>query len=298
MDVLITGSRGFLGKTMSLILKKNHSVFELPTLNSGHSIRLEKDVPEFSQSFEMVVHVAGKAHSVPKGESEKLEFHNVNVVGTQNLLEGLTNSGLPKFFIFISSVAVYGKDFGSEIDESAALGAIDPYGKSKIEAERIIFNWCKNNHVICTILRLPLIIGPNPPGNLGAMVKSIKKGYYFNVAGGKANKSMVLAEDVANALLNVAQVGGIYNLTDGYNPSFAELSNHISEQLSKGKPMNVPLFIAKIAAKFGDLIGNKAPLNSAKLAKITSDLTFNDTKARLAFGWDPKPVLKCNWIDK
>lgn len=133
--------------------------------------------------------------------------------------------------------------------------------------------------------------GENPPGNLGAMIEGIQKGYYFNIAGGTAKKSMVLATDVAKTILKVSAIGGIYNLTDGHHPSFAELSNSIAQQLDKPKPFNMPLWLARLIAKFGDVLGNKAPLNSDKLKKITSDLTFDDSKARNAFGWSPKKVI-------
>jgi nucleoside-diphosphate-sugar epimerase len=103
---------------------------------------------------------------------------------------------------------------------------------------------------------------------------------------------MVLVKDVAKAILKVAEIGGIYNLTDGYHPSFEELSNHVSIQLGKGKPMNMPLWLARIVSNFGDLLGSKAPLNTNKLRKITSDLTFDDSKSREAFGWNPTPVLE------
>ena len=291
MNILLTGSNGFFG---SIIHKElcQYSILTLNTYLGDYAIDLAKIVPKFHTKFDLVFHAAGKAHSIPKTESDKQQFYNVNVVGTKNLLAGLTKSGIPKHFVFISSVSVYGKDFGSDIDENAHLGALDPYGISKIEAERLVLAWCKQNQVVCTILRLPLIVGPNPPGNLGAMIKGIQKGYYFNIAGGKAKKSMVLAEDVARSILKVAEIGGIYNLTDGYHPSFAELSNSISIQLGKGKPMHMPMWLAAIIAKFGDLLGRKAPLNTKKLKKITSDLTFDDTKAREAFGWNSTPVLE------
>ena len=178
------------------------------------------------------------------------------------------------------------------IDEDAALNARDPYGLSKIEAEKIIINWCERNNVLCTILRLPLLVGENPPGNLGAMIKGIKKGYYMNIAGGLAKKSMVMADDVANAIIKASLVGGIYNLTDGYHPSFKELSNHIAQQLNKKAPFNIPNWTAKLLANVGDVLGNKAPFNSYKLSKIKADLTFDDSKARNAFGWNPQPVLQ------
>lgn len=165
--------------------------------------------------------------------------------------------------------------------------AQDSYGESKIIAEKIILEWCNRNNVICTILRLPLVVAKNPPGNLGAMYKVIKRGYYFNIGDGTTRKSMVLAEDVASFIPIIAQQGGIYNLTDGEHPSFKCLSTI----LSKRKVFSLPLFIAEILGRIGDLLGNKAPINSLKIKKITSDLIFDDSKAR-KMGWRPKSVLE------
>jgi nucleoside-diphosphate-sugar epimerase len=293
MICLLAGGTGFLGYFISKAISENNILVTLSRNIGQYSICLDQKVPIFSEKFDLVIHSAGKAHSVPKTSLEKQAFFDVNFKGTQNLLHGLEESkSLPKAFIFISSVAVYGRDNGVNISEDAPLLAKDPYGLSKIQAEQLVLDWCKKYNVICTILRLPLLAGQNPPGNLGAMIKGIQKGYYFNIAGGKAKKSMVLAEDVARSILKVAEIGGIYNLTDGYHPSFAELSNHISIQLGKGKPMNMPFWFAMIVAKFGDFLGNKVPLNTDKLKKINSDLTFNDSKAREAFAWNPTPVLE------
>jgi nucleoside-diphosphate-sugar epimerase len=152
--------------------------------------------------------------------------------------------------------------------------------------------------VICTILRLPLVVGENPPGNLGAMIRGIKKGYYFNIGGGNAQKSMVLATDVAKFILAAAETGGTYNLTDGYHPTFKELSKSISKTFGKFFVPNLPKVIAQLLAKLGDLSGNKFPINSDKFSKITSSLTFDDTKARIAFGWNPLPVVDFFKIQK
>lgn len=289
MKVLLTGGNGFLAKAIS-----NYTAFDqlisLARSKSTINCDLSILVPNLP-IIDIVIHAAGKAHSVPKTEAESQEFFNVNVKGTENLLKGLEQAPtLPKSFIFISSVSVYGADFGINIVESSPLNAVDPYGKSKIQAEEIVRNWCAKNNVTCGILRLPLIVGPNPPGNLGAMIRGVKNGYYFNIAGGKAKKSMVMAEDVARVISRLAEVGGTYNLTDGYNPSFNELSIHIAKQLGKNKVLNMPKIFAVILAKIGD-VWPKFPLNSNKLNKVTADLTFNDDKARSALGWSPSSVL-------
>lgn len=291
MDILVTGANGFLGKH---ILKElaNSNIFTLARSSGDLQISLEKEIPNFEFFFEVVIHAAGKAHSVPKSEAEKKEFHQVNVIGTRNLLKGLENSRLPKKFVYISSVAVYGQEVGHNIDETHLLDAKDPYGLSKIEAEQLVIKWCDKNNVTYTILRLPLLVGKNPPGNLGAMLKAIVKGYYFNIGGGKARKSMVLVMDVGLFIMNASSIGGIYNLTDGFHPSFSELSLAISEKEDKRKPWNLPFSAAKFAGKIGDFLGEKAPINSLKIKKITSDLTFDDSKARKMIGWNPRGVLE------
>jgi nucleoside-diphosphate-sugar epimerase len=291
MCVLITGASGFLGKILLQSIS-DRSVITLGRYHGDIIADLEKEIPLLPQ-IDLIVHAAGKAHMVPKTNEEIQDFFNVNVKGTKNLLLGLEKmASMPRAFIFISSVAVYGKEAGLNIKENCLLEANDPYGKSKIEAEQLITDWCNKNKVICTILRLPLIAGPNPPGNLGAMVQGVLKGYYFNIAGGKAKKSIVLAEDVAAILPMAAKVGGIFNLTDGYHPSFYELSVIIAKQMNKKASCNIPLWLAKIVANIGDLIGEKAPLNSKKLNKINSNLTFDDSKARSLLNWNPALVLE------
>ena len=291
MRIILTGARGFLGSYIKKELSKEGDVFTISRTGATLSIDLSNEIPSLPE-VDLVIHCAGKAHSIPKTEEEKQVFFDVNLKGTANLLKGLEYSGkLPKAFVFISTVAVYGRESGTMINENHPLNAIEPYGLSKIQAEKIIQNWCAENNIICTILRLPLLAGENPPGNLGAMINGIKKGYYFNIAGGKAKKSMVFAEDVANIISVVSTIGGIYNLTDGYDPSFAELASAIGKKIGKEKILNVPFWIAKMMAVIGDLIGNKAPINSKKLAKITADLTFDDSKAKKELNWKPKPVL-------
>jgi nucleoside-diphosphate-sugar epimerase len=289
--ILLTGSTGFLGTCLYNNIQNN--IIKTLNRNSGDYVTdLSIEAPILSDRFDLVIHSAGMAHITPQTENEKNDFFSINVSGTRNLLKSLENSKLNKF-VFISSVSVYGLTKGENINESTPLLAQDHYGKSKIEAEEIVKKWCEEQNVICTILRLPLVVGENPPGNLGAMIRGINKGYYFNIGGGDANKSMVLATDVAKFILKAAEKGGTYNLTDGCHPSFSELSKKIASKMDKSYVPNLPKLFAFLIAKLGDHLGNKFPINSDKFLKITSTLTFDDNKARVAFGWNPSPVLDC-----
>lgn len=300
MKILITGATGFLGKIIAdVLISHNNKIISIGRHNSNTIISdLSLSPPILiKQDLDTVIHAAGKAHSIPRNDKEIKAFFDVNLKGTNNLLVGIENSGsFPNSFIFISTVAVYGKENGEKINEDFPLLAKDPYGLSKIQAEQVIFDWCKKNNVTCTILRLPLLVGENPPGNLGALIKVVKKGYYFNIGGGLARKSMVLAEDVAEIIVKASKIGGIYNLTDGYHPSFYELSTALATKYGKAKPFNMPYGIAKCVSLISDIFGSKFPINSNKLNKITSDLTFDDTKAREVLGWKPRSVI--DWFSK
>jgi len=167
-----------------------------------------------------------------------------------------------------------------------------PYAKSKILAEELVLDWGKKHDVNILILRLPLIVGQNPPGNLGKMIQAMKAGRYVTIGRGDSRKSMILASNLANFLesLNL-DCKGIYNLTDGYHPSFNELEQLFFQQLAMPKPYRIPLGLAKLIGKIGDIIPFSA-VKSKTIHKIIKELTFDDTKAVKEINWRPQSILQ------
>ncbi len=291
-SLLFTGASGFLGSNILPLLKTNYNVDTLAMdSNATYNINLVKDDVHLTKSYDIVLHAAGKAHVVPKTEAEIKLFYDINYEGTKKVCAALEKAGTPKSFIFISTVAVYGCDFGEMITEEHTLDGQTPYAKSKIMAEEFLADWCKRNKVILTILRPSLLAGKNAPGNLGAMVKGIKTGRYLSIADGKARKSVMMVDDIANLIPLVAKKGGIYNVCDSNNPSFRELERLVASQLNKKSPRSIPMWIAKCLAFCGNFLGSKAPINSLKLKKITESLTFSNTKAVNELGWNPISVI-------
>lgn len=291
--ILLTGDNGFLGRYIKAEFYNNSIPFQ--TINrkeADYKLDLTNSTPNFLNKFDTIIHCAGVAHKIPKNKLESDLIYNTNIKLISNLLLGLEKIELPKNFVFISSVSVYGLSNGVLINENNDLTATDAYGKSKIICENIIIDWCNKNKIKYTILRLPLLVGTNPPGNLGDMINAIKKNYYFNISNINSKKSMLLAKDVAAIILKASNVGGIYNLTDGYHPTFVELSNYISAQLNKGKVLSLPYIFIKLVALIGDTLIPFLPINSKKLSKMANDLTFDDTKAKNAFNWQPTKVLE------
>lgn len=291
--LLFTGASGFLGYNIRPILEKTYDVHTIGlTDDDDIKFNIAKEVPPINTHYDVVLHAAGKAHTVPKTEAEKQVFYDVNYQGTVNLCKALENVGAPKALIFISTVAVYGCEYGNLITEDHPLEGDSPYAKSKIMAEEYLIKWCLDHQVRLGVLRPSLLAGKNAPGNLGAMVKGIKKGFYLNIDGGKVKKSILMAEDIARLLPLLEEKGGVYNVCDTRQPSFGEISMSVARQLGKGKPLNIPYWMAWCMAKVGDFLGNNAPINSYKLEKMTKSLTFSNEKARHELNWEPLDVLE------
>ena len=222
-----------------------------------------------------VIHVAGKAHVTPKSAEVKEEFFNVNYVGTNNLLHGLDTTKLQSI-IFISTVAVYGKEIGELIDEKSPLLGNTAYALSKIQAEQSIIDFGITNNIKTVVLRLPLVSGKNPPGNLSAIIEAIDKGYYFRIGKGEAKKSIIAAADVANLIPELFDLNGVYNLTDIKHPMISEIDSIIAKKFNK-RIKRIPKGLIRIIAKIGDIFPF-FPFNSSRFDKLTKNLTFSNKK--------------------
>lgn len=292
MKLLFTGASGFLGNNVRPLLERGYEITTVGLLSQDdYTVNIAREVPELHERYDVVLHAAGKAHSIPKTEEEKQAFFDVNLQGTKNLCSALEKVGIPRAFIFISTVAVYGCDYGENITEEHPLNGTTPYAMSKRLAEEYLQKWCYEHNVILGIIRPSLLAGPNPPGNLGAMISGIRSGRYLSIAGGQARKSILMVQDIAKLVPLLAKRGGIYNVCDSYQPTFRELEALICKQMKKSLPLSIPYWLAKGMALIGDSLGKKAPINSLKLDKIAKSLTFSNEKAIRELGWKPMSVM-------
>lgn len=293
MKLLFTGASGFLGNNVRPLLERMYDVTTIGLLpQDDYTVNIAQEIPELRERYDIVLHAAGKAHSVPKTEAEKQVFFDVNLQGTKNLCAALERKGIPRAFIFISTVAVYGCDYGENITEEHPLDGVIPYAVSKRLAEEYLQEWCRKHNIILGIIRPSLIAGPNPPGNLGAMIHGIRNGRYLSIAESQARKSVLMVQDIAKLVPMLAEKGGIYNVCDSYQPTFRELEVIICRQLNKSLPLSIPYWMAKCMALMGDCLGKKAPINSLKLEKIIKSLTFSNEKAIRELRWTPTGVLE------
>ena len=70
--LLFTGASGFLGCNIRHILEKSYDVDTIGlTDDDDITINMAKEVPPISIHYDVVLHAAGKAHTVPKTKAEK-----------------------------------------------------------------------------------------------------------------------------------------------------------------------------------------------------------------------------------
>jgi nucleoside-diphosphate-sugar epimerase len=299
---LVTGGSGFVGRRVARFLAdlgREVTVLDRSPAE-GHPTVLadlgRTPIDLRREGFEHVYHVAGLAHLVPRTEEERRRFTTVNVEGTRGLLDGLERCAeRPRTFVLVSTVAVYGVEAGELLDEATPRRAEDPNGLTKRQAEDLVLEWGERHGVRTAVLRLPLVWGPGAPGNLRRMVRAIAAGRYLGVGGGEARRSLVRLVDVVEALPRAEEGGGVFHLTDGHHPSFAELEAALAAAVGRRRPWRLPLLLARAAAGVGDAIEaltrRRVPFDRRALSKMTSTLTFSDERARRVLSWRPTRVL-------
>ena len=275
-NVILTGHSGFLGTHIKTILKnKGYNIIGVGRKKNSDIVCDLTFQTFHTKNIKYVIHAAGKAHSIPKNNSDIKDFFLTNYAGTINLIKSISKIKINSL-IFISSVSVYGLEKGNLIDENTPLNGTSPYSLSKIKAEKALLDYGKNNNVRIIIIRLPLVTGRNPKGNLYRMINAIKSGYYFRIGSGKTKKSLVSAFDIGNIIPELFEINGIYNLTDVHHPSISEIDSLIAKKLNK-KIKVIPFFLARLISKFGNIF-RLIPLNELNFNKLTKNLTFSNNK--------------------
>ena len=147
MNVCILGSEGFIGSNLYLSLTDDKRAKEIFKITSSSSI---DDLSKAINDSDVIVHLAG----VNRSDNES-DFFEVNVNFTKIVVEKFCNSKKAKKLIFSSS---------------KHAGRNDAYGKTKIDAEKILEKANKNSDKEISILRLPGIFGKNCKPNYNSVV--------------------------------------------------------------------------------------------------------------------------------
>lgn len=130
-QLLMTGAAGFTGRHLVTIAKAHDLNVVCLTSDVRDIDALRAEIAPTNPAY--VVHLAAISNTQCK-DSHLL--HQVNVVGTQNVLQALVDTGkTPQRVLLASSVLVYGTSPTSPVTEDHALVPFNPYAASKIDME-------------------------------------------------------------------------------------------------------------------------------------------------------------------
>ena len=160
--LLITGGAGFIGSALTAyLLDHGYEVVVVDDLSTGHSKTIDSRASFIQASIldkaalvealagvNTVIHCAAKS-LVEESVSKPQLYEQVNTEGTRVLLEAMNEARVSNI-IFSSTAAVYGDSKIQPILESSEINPVNPYGKSKIEAERLISTFCSNSFTAIT----------------------------------------------------------------------------------------------------------------------------------------------------
>ena len=207
--ILITGGAGFLGSHMvALCLEKKVNLVVIDNLSNSDLVNLQKleshfelTIPFFNidirdkdklkhffndHKFSAVIHFAG-LKSVSESVAKPELYYDNNVVGSQNVIDCITEQGIKKI-IFSSSATVYGDPQYLPIDEEHPVQPLNPYGETKSQVEQIFLQDEYFKKASVKLLRYfnPVgsykgIIGEKPhgvPNNLMPYILEVARGEY------------------------------------------------------------------------------------------------------------------------
>ncbi len=281
MRIFVTGGAGFIGTHLCKKLtalhkvtvydnfsnsnKENFPVMKNLTLIVG-DILDNSHLLDSMKNHDVVIHLAAKTDVIDSVNNPDNTFQT-NVQGTQNVLNSCQFHNISKIIV-TSSAATY-QNSNSSVTETNVLEPLSPYGKSKLDMEKITIQ-SKINY---SILRLFNVYGSGQNnGVIANFKKNISKNNPLIIFGdGNAIRDFIHIDDVVNSIiLSMGSKSGIYNIASGIGTSINDLATLLITLCEKNSEI-----IYKSARK-GEIIFSVADITkSQKELKFQPKISLN-----------------------
>jgi dihydroflavonol-4-reductase len=311
LKTLVTGATGFIGSHLvRALVEKGRDVRCLVRKTSNTRLLKELRVElvcgdllnkdsliEALRDIDIVHHLAAEVYS-----KRTSDFFRINVLGMNNLLEACAHEPIKKF-IYLSSIAVNGVPSGQGIliNEESPCSPFTPYGRSKLEAEKLILCHFHKHGIPTAIIRAPVVYGPGQPYILTRIFNKIAKGRpIYIIDNGNNLRSLCYIDNLIQGILlaedNAGLSDSVYVISDKKAYTFNEIFQTIAEaEKVKMRKVCLPSFIADIAECVFNIMCKLFNIYSIELYGIliaNAELRCDISKAVKELGYKPQINIK------
>ena len=303
MRIALTGATGYTGGRLLARLRADaHQVAALarrvpPRGPAGvrwveGDLRDADAVRRLVEEVDAVIHVAAVYRTAGHPDAY---YHDVNVGGTERLLEASARAGVRRF-VHTSTVGVHGDVKDPPADETAPIAPGDVYQQTKAEAEALALGFHRRRALPVVVVRPAAIYGPGET-RLLKLFRAIARKRYAIVGSGRALYHPVFIDDLVEgyrlALLEPDAAGEAFILGGPRYVSQRELAAIIARHTGgRVLPFRIPARPVQFA---GDLVeaicvpfGIEPPLHRRRVDFWTKSRAFSIEKARRVLGYEPK----------
>ena len=248
MRYVVTGGAGFVGSNLvKLLVKEGHDVLVIDNLVKGKKenltevlekiefanldIRNYDDIEKKFRDLDGVFHQAALT-VVQDSFSNPQEYHDVNVVGTENIFK--LSKKYDVKVVYASSSSVYGHQNIMPIKENALRNPINPYGQTKLDDEHLYEKYSKMGTRIIGLRYFNIFGEGQTPAYAGVItkfldrIKKMKSPIIFGE--GRQIRDFIFVQDIAmaNFLAMTSNVkNSLINIGTGKAITILELANMV-----------------------------------------------------------------------
>jgi lipopolysaccharide/colanic/teichoic acid biosynthesis glycosyltransferase/nucleoside-diphosphate-sugar epimerase len=234
MKVLVTGTTGFVGRTLLGDLRD--AGHEVVKYNRSHDLEMD-----FS-GIDVVIHLAAKVHQF--APAPYLDYKVSNVDLTEFLIKK-SIAGKVKHFIFLSTIKVSGEGIpGKPYHPSDSPAPADFYSQSKWDAEQLLVKYAGVSNLKFTIIRPPLIYGPGVGANFLRLWKMSQLPIPLPFGAVKNRRSLLYVKNLSAFIIFCMSHEKVLNqtilLSDGEDVSTPDLISTLASGSGK-TPILIPI---------------------------------------------------------
>ncbi|MEN6509869.1 MAG: NAD-dependent epimerase/dehydratase family protein [Smithella sp.] len=262
--VLITGAAGFIGSHLAdsllqdgipvrCLTKPESDISHLAGSRSEIISGDVKDPASLAPAMEgvhTVYHLAAISRLDANVPDE--EYYKTNVEGTRNVLESARRAGV-KRVLYTSTIESVGtsKD-GAPLTETTPPAPRNIYGKTKLEAEKLVLDYHRQYGMETFVVRPPMIYGPRELILCQRLFRIIQRGFYPIIGSGSALTEFCFVKNQVRGIRLTAEngkPGQVYFISDDRSYTIEEIVDAIASEL--GTPVVKPHIPVRLALLMG-----------------------------------------------